>query len=142
MDAQVPKVGIGVIIQNKESLILVGKRQNILAPYYSIPGGKLESGESFEDCAIREIKEETNLLIREVKVVALTNNLETYKNEGRHFISIILFTNKYSGELRNLEPSKCQKWLWIDPYDLPNPHFEPSRIGVSCFLEGVFYKNK
>lgn len=87
------QVGIGVIIKNSDENILVGKRINTHAPYWSIPGGTLELGETFEQAAIREIKEETNLSIYEPTVIAVTNNLETYKQSGKHYISVILFAN-------------------------------------------------
>ena len=73
------KVGIGVIIAIKQGNILVGKRCGSHACKYSIPGGHMETGEHFEDVAIREIKEETNLVITSPKVIAVTNNLQTYK---------------------------------------------------------------
>ena len=50
-----PKVGVGVIITRDDGHILVGKRIGKLAPYWSIPGGHLEVGESFEQAAIREV---------------------------------------------------------------------------------------
>ena len=58
-----PMVGIGIIIVNEHNQILIGKRKNSHAPYYSIPGGHMEVGETFRQCAIREVKEETNLTI-------------------------------------------------------------------------------
>jgi len=136
---KLPRVGIGVIIQ-KEDKILIGKRIGSHAPKYSIPGGHLELGESFETAASREIKEETDLTIIDPEVVSVTNNLETFSDEGLHYISIILFTDKFSGELKNMEPEKCEKWLWVDPTDLPEPHFDASRRGVECYLKKTFYK--
>ena len=85
-----PKVGVGVIVVNDSGRVLVGKRRGGHAPYYSIPGGHLELGESFEIAAIREIKEETDLDIENPKVIAVTNNLETFSLEGIHYISVIL----------------------------------------------------
>ncbi len=134
-----PKVGIGVIILNDKK-ILVGKRTGTHAQKYSIPGGHLEIGETFEDAAIREIKEETNLLISDPKVICITNNLETFTEEGLHYISIILFTDRYSGLLKNLEPEKCEEWLWVEPDKLPEPHFDASRRGVDGYLTNRFYK--
>ena len=46
------KVGVGVIIQNADGKILIGKRKGSHAPFYSIPGGHLENGESFEEALI------------------------------------------------------------------------------------------
>lgn len=135
-----PRIGLGIIIVNKEGRILIGKRRGSHAQKYSIPGGHLEMGETFEIGATREIKEETDLDIFEPKVIAVTNNLETFKEEGKHYISIILLVRKYSGELKNLEPEKCEGWIWCDPHKLPKPHFDASTLGVSCYLKSSFYE--
>lgn len=135
-----PKVGIGVIIVNSDGRILVGKRINSHAPYYSIPGGHVEIGETFEDCAVREAKEETDLDIKNPEIIAVTNNLETYRNEGLHYVSIAMLATNFSGELKIMEPEKCGEWLWVDPNNLPMPHFDASRMAVECYLENVFYK--
>lgn len=132
------KVGIGVIIE-KEGKILIGKRKNSHAPFYSIPGGHLEEGESFEKAAVREILEETGLKILDPKVISLTNNLETYKLENVHYISVILFTDKFEGEPQIMEPEKCESWQWCDPHQLPQPHFDASSKGINCFLNKRFY---
>jgi 8-oxo-dGTP diphosphatase len=135
-----PKVGVGVIIVNHEGKVLIGKRKGTHAPYYSIPGGKLDLGETFEEGAKREIKEETDLDIKNPEVIAVTNNLETYRREGLHYISIIVLVQDFSGELKIMEPEKCAGWLWVDPKNLPLPHFEASQMAVTCYLEKRFYK--
>lgn len=135
-----PQVGLGIIIANHEGKILIGKRKGTHAPYYSIPGGHLDLGETFEAGAIREIKEETGLDIENPQVIAITNNLGTYRSEGLHYISIVLFTQNFSGALKIMEPEKCAEWLWVDPKNLPMPHFDASQMSIACYLENVFYK--
>ncbi len=124
---------------NEEGNILIGKRINAHAPYYSIPGGHLEMGEKFEDGAVREIKEETDLDIENPEVIAVTNNLETHKECGLHYISVVLLARSYKKELKIMEPEKCEEWLWVDPKELPEPHFDASRRGVRCYLENKCY---
>ena len=133
------RVGLGIIIVNDDGKILIGKRQGSFAAKYSIPGGSLDVGEGFEEGAIREIKEETNLDIKDPKVIAVTNNLETFKEDNVHFISMVFLVKEFSGELKLMEPEKCSEWLWVDPKDLPEPHFDASRLGVECYLEKKFY---
>ena len=53
-----PQVGIGIIVVNAEGKILVHKRKGNHAPFYSIFGGHVKIGESFEQAAIREAQEE------------------------------------------------------------------------------------
>lgn len=134
-----PKVGIGVIIQNSNSEILIGKRMGSHSPFYSIPGGHLENGESFEAAAIKEVFEETGLRIKNPKVLSVSNNLRTYKNEKKHYISINLFTNEFEGELAIKEPDKCEDWKWCKITEIPNPQFDASEFAIECFEKNQFY---
>ncbi len=137
-----PSVGVGIIIENEEGKILIGKRKGSHAPYYSIPGGHLELGETFEEAAIREVYEEVGIFINDPIVVSVTNNLRTYKDEQVHSISVILYTNKYEGIPEIKEKDKCEMLNWFQPDNLPQPHFDASEIGVECLLKKKFYINK
>jgi 8-oxo-dGTP diphosphatase len=132
-------VGLGVIIVNKDGKILIGKRKGKHAPYYSIPGGHLENGETFEDGAKREIKEETGLILKNAKVIGVTNNLETYKKEGIHNISVHVLCTDVEGKEKVLEPNKCEGWKWTSPKNLPKPHFDASKMAVENYLKKRFY---
>lgn len=134
-----PGVGLGVIILNKHGQVLIGKRKGSHAPRYSIPGGSLELGETFEAGAIREMIEELGITIVNPKVVAITNNLETYRAEGVHFISVILVAKSFKGEPTIMEPGKCEKLLWVNPKNLPQPHFDASRLAIECHLNDKVY---
>ncbi len=134
-----PKVGIGVILENSNNEILIGKRKGSHAPLFSIPGGHLELGETFEEAAIKEVFEETGLQISDPKVISVTNNLRTYQHENKHYISVILYSNKYTGVLEVKENDKCEFWAWYSPNNIPNPHFDASEFAVECFLNNKFY---
>ncbi|MBL7782106.1 MAG: NUDIX domain-containing protein [Saprospiraceae bacterium] len=134
-----PKVGIGVIIQNEQGEILIGKRRGGHAPYYSIPGGHLELGETFEKAAIKEVFEETGLIISDPKVFCVTNNLRTYLSEGKHYISINLFTRHYEGIVTLKEPEKCEHWGWYPIQSIPLPQFDASEFAIDCFVKNRFY---
>lgn len=135
-----PHVGIGVILVNPDGRILIGKREGSHAPYWSIPGGYLEPGESFEAAAIREVREETGLDIVNPVVLCVTNNLQTFGQEGLHVVSVCLLAKGFTGNLAVMEPDKCSGWLWSDPSDLPEPHFEASSMAIACYLEKKFYR--
>jgi 8-oxo-dGTP diphosphatase len=139
-DTNYPRAALGVIIVNKDGKVLVGKRKSKLAPYYSIPGGHLEMGETFEAGAIREVKEETNLDIQNPVVIAVTNNLETFRAQGKHYVSVVLLATEYTGELKIMEPDKLGEFAWVDPRKLPEPHFDASRLSIKCYLNKSFYE--
>lgn len=125
-----PRIGIGVLILN-EGHILLGKR--ILshgAHTWGPPGGLLEFGESFEECAIREIKEETNLVIDQPKFSAITNDI--FHEENKHYVSIF-FNVPYPKDqiISNLEPSKIASWEWFSMDALPEHLFLPLKNLIS-----------
>jgi 8-oxo-dGTP diphosphatase len=136
---QRPNIGIGIIIQNSNGEILVGKRKGSHSPFYSIPGGHLEMGETFEEGIKKEVLEETGLTIENPVVIAVTNNLRTFEATGIHHVSVNLFTDKFDGIPQTMEPDKCEEWFWVDPERLPQPHFDASEFAVDCFLKNQFY---
>lgn len=118
-----PKVGVGVIIQ-KNGKVLLGKRKNAHGEgSWCFPGGHLEFNESWEDCAIRETKEETDLSIRNIRFATATNDI--FSLEQKHYITIFMLADYDSGELKLMEADKCERWEWFDWNTLPQPLFLP-----------------
>ncbi|WP_298441708.1 NUDIX domain-containing protein [uncultured Ferrimonas sp.] len=135
-----PTVGVGIILQRQDGKVLLGKRKNAHAPYWSIPGGHMEAGETFEQTAIRELQEETGVRLDAVTVIGLTNNLATFAAEGLHSISVCVYA-RYQGQLiTNREPDKCEGWHWFEPTALPQPHFDASEQSIACLLTKQFYQ--
>ena len=134
-------VGVGVVVHNKNGQVLVGKRMGNHAPHWSIFGGHLEMGETFEQCAIREIKEELGIDVSNPQIFGVSNNLHTYQAEGKHTISICISVeyNSENGAPRNMEPHKCEAITWVSPEDLPQPHFEASKNAIHMWMAGSFY---
>ncbi|GAB5527937.1 MAG: NUDIX hydrolase [Roseivirga sp.] len=134
-----PKIGIGVIIKNAAGQVLVGKRKGSHSPFYSIPGGHLEMGETFEQAAIKEVQEETGLTIFYPRVICVSNNLDTYKTEGKHYVSVTLMADEFTGTPVVMEADKCDSWQWVNPEALPQPHFDASAFAIECYLKEAFY---
>lgn len=62
-------MGLGIIVENDKGQILIMKREGSHAPFWSIPGGKLELGETFEAGAARELKEELDTDIKDPRLL-------------------------------------------------------------------------
>ena len=118
-----PRVGIGVIIR-KESKVLLGKRKNSHGTgTWQFPGGHLELNESWEDCAKREVKEEVDIEIKNIHFATVTNDI--FQKEGKHYITIFMVADYAGGNLKLMEPSKCEEWQWFDWSAWPKLSFLP-----------------
>lgn len=121
MNPSVPRVGVGVIVL-RQGLVLLGLRQGSHgAGTWALPGGHLEFGESVEQCAEREVREETGLEIRSPSQATYSNDLF----EGKHYVTLFVVAHDVAGEPRVLEPDKCSRWEWFRWSKLPQPLFQP-----------------
>jgi 8-oxo-dGTP diphosphatase len=134
---QKPKVGVGVMIL-KDGKVLMTKRKGSHGDgEYSFPGGHLEYMESFEDCAMRETKEECGLEIKNIKFLYLTN---VKKYAPKHYVHIGLVAEWASGEPEILESEKAEEWRWYHLNDLPNgPIFEFCKLAFDSYKTGRTY---
>ncbi len=64
-----PIVGVGAIIFSQESVLLVQRGREPAKGEWSIPGGKVELGETLTQAIVREVDEETGLTVRPVALV-------------------------------------------------------------------------
>lgn len=122
-----PKVGVGVLVF-KEDKVLLGKRKGAHGVGdWAPPGGHLEFGESVEDCAKRELSEETGLKAVSVQTGAWSNDVI---DENNHYITFFAVVDQFEGEPELLEPHKCEAWQWFSVDALPSPLF----LSANSFL--------
>jgi len=139
------KVGAGIgIMLVRKGKVLLGRRNPDpdkadssfrSAGEWCLPGGKLEWGESLEEGAIREVKEETGIIIKDPHVISVHN----CKNKYAHFVTVGLVTKKWKGKVRKMEPEEIIEWKWFSLKKLPHPRYFPSFEVIENYLKKKFY---
>jgi ADP-ribose pyrophosphatase YjhB (NUDIX family) len=118
-----PRVGVGVVVR-RDGRYLLGLRQGGRGSgTWSTPGGEVLASESVLACAVRELREETDLLGLRPRVVGQSSTL---LDDGSRWYSVFVCVDVGGDhEPRLLEPAKCKAWGWFEPSLLPEPLFPP-----------------
>ena len=126
------RVGIGILVF-KNGQVLLGRRKGSHgAGEYGGPGGHLEFGESIEECAGRECKEEAGIEIKNIRFLCLSN----IKRYSKQYIDIGILADWKSGEPKVLEPEKCESWNFYSLDTLPEPLFAAEKFYFEALKSG------
>lgn len=124
--------GAAAIIVNENGQILLQSRAD--RDRWGLPGGCQELGERFQDTVIREVKEETNLDVKEedlelIDIVSGESRRNDYPNGDVVINNTALYCIKnYSGELKWDSESKEMRFFDLD--NLPENQNDPDLIEI------------
>lgn len=123
------RVGVGVIVV-KDNALLLGKRTGSHgAGTWAPPGGHIDFGETSEECATRELLEETGIFALNCSPGPWINNY--FLKENKHYITLFMLVSRFLGEPKVLEPDKCLEWRFFPLSNLPHPLFLPLESALS-----------
>ena len=109
-----------LILNERKQLLLQKRRDN---GFWSYPGGSMELGESFEECAKREVLEETGLECLELTYFTNMSGEKmhyVYPNGDEVYIAEIVFIcDKYKGDLK-IQESEVLEQCFFDLDKLPD----------------------
>jgi 8-oxo-dGTP diphosphatase len=119
-----PRVGVAVIVRRGDHVLLGLRRSTTHGDgVWQFPGGHLEWGEAVEDCARREVEEETGLTVAIDALGPWTS--DWFPESGRHYVTVFLLATSPEGDAQVREPDKCEQWGWFRWDALPAPLFLP-----------------
>lgn len=118
-------VASGLVVVNGGKLLVVNDGKD---NFFKIPGGKVNSGENLEDCAVRELKEETGF---DGKVLEKLSTMKLKKKpQTGEEIDIFLyhFHGEIKDKIKNFESfeNNSHKVCWIDLNKLENYSVGPN----------------
>jgi 8-oxo-dGTP diphosphatase len=107
------RVGVGVVVQRPDGRVLVGRRLAEPGRPLAIPGGKLDPGESVEQCAVRELAEETGIAVAAENATTFAAVLV----DG-WVVPGVRVPAPEGVEPTTREPDKFGEFAWIDPAEV------------------------
>ncbi|NJO95793.1 MAG: 8-oxo-dGTP diphosphatase MutT [Pleurocapsa sp. CRU_1_2] len=123
------QIGVAVI-KNQQGKILIDRRKQSgeMGGLWEFPGGKIELGETVEECIQREVKEELDI---EIAVGdRLTTITHTYKTFN---VTLYVHDCRYlSGQAKTLE---CEEIRWVKPAQMNQYQFPSANIQIINLLQ-------
>lgn len=93
---ETPKIMVDVVIPSEDGVVLIRRGSEPYEGMWALPGGFVEVGETVENAAVREAKEETNLDVELERLVGV------YSEPGRdprgHNVSVTFLARAAGGE--------------------------------------------
>jgi ADP-ribose pyrophosphatase len=114
---------VGAIIISDGQILLEKRKNEPGKGKWSIPGGKVDLGETARQTVIREVKEETGLNVERPELIDVVDNV-TRDSDGKieyHFVIIDYFVKLDGGVLKAADDADELKWVPLDDaekYDL------------------------
>lgn len=133
------KPGVGVIVRDAQGRILLERRSD--NGRFGLPGGGVDPGETWEQAAVREVLEETGLVVRVAFLVGVYSDpaegrIVTYPDNGdvRHLVDAVLAADIVSGGLAQSAESLELGFYAQD--ELPADIVPPARRAVADYFAG------
>ena len=107
-----------VIVFWQDEVLLLKRAIELNIGFWSVPGGRIEFGETPEEGARRALKEETGLCMEELHEL----RTETFLTPGRHALAVVFWVNARNvvrpGHIVLNEESSDYRWCNV--YNLPS----------------------
>lgn len=118
------KVSCAIILNSIGKILVTQRSATMPLPLkWEFPGGKIEIGETAEECLIREIKEELNI---EIEITgSLSPNDHQYPN---NLIRLIPFICRQTGG--DIALKEHAEYKWLDDKDLLDLDWAEADVGV------------
>ena len=118
-----------VAIVRKTDLLLIQRNRPPSEGLWTLPGGRLEAGETAEQCAVREIREELGL-----EVFALRPLLKLRHGQ---FELQTFATQAFEGEVA-ADPGEIRGWRWVRAHEVPRLKTTPQLGEVAAAAFRIF----
>jgi 8-oxo-dGTP diphosphatase len=114
---EAPIVGVGAVVIDGTKVLLVRRRQEPLKGEWSLPGGALELGETLQQGVVREVLEETGLIVVPGGIIEILDRITPDEASGRvryHYVLIDFVCHVTGGALCSASDAEEVRWVERD----------------------------
>ncbi len=109
---EAPLVGVGAVIVQDGRVLLIRRGTEPLLGQWSLPGGTLELGESLIGGVIREVSEETGLMVEALELVELLDRIHRDGESVRyHYVIADYLCRVVGGNLKAASDADAVRWV-------------------------------
>jgi 8-oxo-dGTP diphosphatase len=94
----IPTTRVSVVVTRNDNEILLVRHRKGTRQYWVLPGGRLEYGETFHECAVRELREETGLDVEVDNLIYLSEAIAP--DRSRHIVNVYLTAHVVGGVMQ------------------------------------------
>jgi 8-oxo-dGTP diphosphatase len=107
-----PLVGVGAVVVDEGRVLLIRRGTEPLKGQWSLPGGMLELGESLLAGVVREVLEETGLVVEPLELVELLDRIHSESDRIRyHYVIADYLCRVTGGQLQASSDADAVRWV-------------------------------
>ena len=118
-----------VALVRRDDLLLIQRNRPPAEGLWTLPGGRLKAGETVEQCAVRELREELGLNVHALRPL-------TVLKHGQFHLQTFA-TQAFDGEVV-ADPTEIRDWRWVKPVHLGRLRTTPGLADVVAAAFRIF----
>jgi len=124
-----PLAAVGALVVERGRVLLVRRGAEPLLGHWSLPGGLIEVGESLLQAVVREVREETGLLVEPVELIQLLDRIHRDGERIRYHYVIADYLCRVTGGAL-LAASDADAVRWVERAEWHTPVSEASALAL------------
>ncbi len=133
-----PTAAVGGIVCNDQGeLLFLIRGKDPGKGKYGLPGGFVDGNETLEDALVREVQEETSLIVTQAKYLCSFPNTYQYRGAEADVLDTFFVCRVASMDSLRAQPDEVENFLIVRPSakTLGNMAFESNRRAIELFIE-------
>lgn len=103
---------------------------------YSLVAGHADGNEALTEATVREAREESGV---EIEPTELKFKVAMHRIDDREQLDFFFECTRWKGNIKNMEPDKCDDLSWFPLDSLPQNTIPYIREAIRCYREGAIY---